>query len=93
MAFCRVAREAPTTAHPIVGAIYQSFDLANTTINEMHKVFLNLTGVENDEQLWAKTKSHINTFENTIRANIASLNEEVSFSILGKWGFCDVTNS
>lgn len=74
LAFCRVAREAPA-ANPWLDA----WNLANETIEQFHRSFLNIAGVQSDAELWGKARTQFTTYENTLRSGVASLEEEVRF--------------
>lgn len=49
-----------------------------TAVEGAHNASLNLAGVKNDDEFWAKAKSQFTTFENTLRSSISDLDTEVN---------------
>lgn len=81
IAFGRVAREAPAQdANPWLDA----WNLANETIEQFHRSFLSIAGVQNDAELWTKARQQFTTYEASLRSNVAQLEEEVCTF----FGFC-----
>lgn len=50
----------------------------NETFESVHRSFLSVAGVKNDEEFFSKAQSQFQTFQNTIKSGIDDLNEEVS---------------
>ncbi|XP_031617527.1 uncharacterized protein LOC116337255 [Contarinia nasturtii] len=76
VAYGRVAREEPTTVNPFYALVQNAIDMANSTFNELNKAVLDFNGVQNNEQLYNKTKANVNTFAESLRSQISSINEE-----------------
>lgn len=72
----RVARESPTTASPIAEMV----NLAESTFEAFHKSFLNIAGVKDDAEFWAKSKTNFETFQNTLTETAKDLNEQVNLN-------------
>lgn len=73
----RVARDTAASTTSAADSWDSAWELANRTFSQFHDSFLGLVGVNSDAELMTKAQEQFNTFESSLRTNVAKLSEEV----------------